>query len=202
MKYTGSALVALVVVAATVGDGVDRTGRNPDVVPRSFRTGARIPEPPSAPVRVGDPAPDFAWVGADQSSRRLRDILEQAHVLLVFAPDDAALRDLERERETLALMGVVPVAVVEARPRSAVARAQRTGAHFLVIPDPVRVVGGQFDQVDPEANRIVPGWFAVDRRGTVRGAGGSLRPAQGWARIAASALAIPAPDVPVPARTR
>jgi hypothetical protein len=99
-------------------------------------------------------------------------------------------------------MGVVPVAIVEARPRSAVVRAKRAGVHFLVVGDPVRVIGSQFNLVSHENNRIQPGWFAIDRRATVRGMGTSLKPAAGWSRIAASALAIPAPDVPIPARTK
>ncbi|MEO5617059.1 MAG: redoxin domain-containing protein [Candidatus Eisenbacteria bacterium] len=202
MKFTGSALAALIVVATTVGDGADRTGRSLENPPPRSRLGTRLPDPPNAPVHVGDRAPDFNWVGVDNRTRRLRDILDQAHALIVFAPSDEELRDLEDERETLALMGVVPVAVVEARPRSAVVRAKRAGVHFLVVGDPVRVIGSQFNLVDPETNRIQSAWFAVDRRATVRGTGASLKPAQGWARIAASALAIPAPDVPIPVRSR
>ena len=153
-------------------------------------------------MRVGDPAPDFNWVGADGQTRRLRDLLDHAHSLVVFAPSDEVLRDLERERETLGLMGVVPLAVIEARPRSAAVRARRTDSHFLLVPDPVRVVGAQFDMIDSNTNRLVPGWFAIDRRGNVRGMGMALEPPQGWARIAASALAIPSPDATVPVKTR
>lgn len=202
MKYTGSVLAALIVVTTTVGDNGDRAGRSIDNTSLRSRIGAKLPEPPNAPVHVGDRAPDFNWVGVDNRTRSLRDILVQAHALVVFAPSDEELRDLERERETLALMGVVPVAIVEARPRSAVVRAKRAGVHFLVVGDPVRVIGSQFNLVDSGTNRIQPAWFAIDRRATVRGTGTSLKPAPGWSRIAASALAIPAPDVPIPARTR
>jgi len=202
MKVSGSVLAALIVVTTTVGDGADRTSRFPDVPSRPSRLGARLPDPPNAPVNVGDRAPDFSWVGVDNRTLRLRDILEQANVLLVFAPGDDALRRLEEERETLGLMGVVPVAVLEARARGAVNRAKRTGVHFLVVPDPVRVIGTQFNMLETETNRTVPGWYAIDRRGTVRGAGTTMDPPQGWARIAASALAIPSPDVPLPARSR
>lgn len=202
MKYTGSVLAALIVVATTVGDDGDRTGRSLESTSPRTRLGTRLPDPPNSPVQVGDRAPNFSWVGVDNRPRRLRDILDQAHALVVFAPSDEELRDLEHERETLALMGVVAVAVVEARPRSAVVRARRAGVHFLVIGDPVRVIGAQFNLVDHGTNRIQSAWFAIDRRATVRGSGTSLKPAPGWARIAASALAIPAPDVPIPARTK
>ena len=97
MKYTGSALLALVVIATTVADGVDRAGRPIDSPAPASRLGARPPEPPLAPMRVGDAAPDFNWVGADGQARRLRDVLEHAHALVVFAPSDEVLRDLERE---------------------------------------------------------------------------------------------------------
>lgn len=202
MKYTGSVLAALIVVATTVGDGGDRAGRSLDPSSSQARLGSRLPDPPNTPVHVGDRAPDFSWVGVDNRTRRLRDILEQANALVVFAPSDDDLRMLELERETLGLMGVVPVAVVEARSRSAAVRARRAGVHFIVVGDPVRIIGSQFNLVNPSTNRNQPAWFAIDRKATVRGIGTSLRPAQGWARIAASALAIPAPDVPLPARTR
>lgn len=202
MKYTGSVLAALIVVTTTVGDGGERTGRSLDIQSPRSRIGARLPDPPNSPVQVGDRAPDFSWVGVDNRTRRLRDILDQAHALVVFAPSDEELRALENERETLSLMGVVPVAIIEARSRSAVVRAKRAGVHFLVVGDPVRVIGSQFNLVSHENNRIQPGWFAIDRRATVRGTGTSLKPASGWSRIAASALAIPAPDVSIPARTK
>jgi len=202
MKFSGSVLAALIVVTTTVGDGGDRASRSLDAPSRPSRIGSRLPDPPNAPVNVGDRAPDFSWVGVDNRTLRLRDVLEQANALLVFAPTDDVLRQLESERETLALMGVVPVAVIEARARSAVTRARRAGVHFLMVPDPVRVIGTQFNMLETETNRLASGWYAVDRRGTVRGAGTSMEPPQGWARIAASALAIPAPDVPIPARTR
>ena len=202
MKSTGSVLAVLIVVAATVGDGVERVSRPVEVLTRPGRLAATVAEPPNAPVMVGDRAPNFSWIGVDDRPRRLRDILDQANALVVFSPSDAELSQLESEREDLALMGVVPVAVVEARPRSAVIRAKRAGVHFLVVPDPVRVIGSQFNLLDAETNRTQPGWFALDRRGVVRGSGSSLSHRQGWTRIAASALAIPTPDVPLPVRTR
>ena len=99
MKYTGSVLAALIVVATTVGDGGDRAGRSLDPSSSQARLGSRLPDPPNTPVHVGDRAPDFSWVGVDNRTRRLRDILEQANALVVFAPSDDDLRMLELERE-------------------------------------------------------------------------------------------------------
>lgn len=202
MKYSSSALVALLIVSGTAGDGIDRTGPSLDNGSRSAMQGARIPEPPNAPVQPGDRAPNFSWVGVDNQWHRLREVLDQAHVLLVFAPDDQALRQLESEREDLATMGVVTVAVLEDRGRTAAARVRRLGIHCLVVPDPVRVVGQQFNRVIGVTSRIQPAWFAIDRRGLVRGTGEGPLPPEGWARIAASSLAIPLPDAPLPARSR
>jgi peroxiredoxin len=151
---------------------------------------------------VGDPAPDFSWTVADNQSRHLRDVLEQASALIVFAPDDQVLQSLEREREALADLGVVPMAVIEGRSGAINARARRLGLHFLMIPDGRHVIGAQFDVVDPQLERSQPAWFVVDRHGLVRGQWHEGLPHQGWARIAASALALPVGDVSLPARNR
>jgi peroxiredoxin len=202
MKYTGLTLAAILVLA-TSGDGTDRAGRPPlsSSAPQ-VSLGANLPEPPNAPVRVGDRAPDFSWSGSDGRPHRLREALDQAHVLLVFAADDEVLRSLENERASLAELGVVPMAVLEGRAGSLSARARRLGVHCIVVPDLRHVIGSQFDVIDPTTDRSRPAWFAVDRRGVVRGEWHEGLPTQGWTRIAASALAIPLRDSSLPAQSR
>ncbi len=199
MKYTGLALAACLVLA-TNGDGTDRAAPPPLDRTPAPSLGAGIPEPPNAPVQVGDQAPDFSWTGSDNQSHRLKDVFEQANVLMVFAPDDEVLLSLERERESLAELGVVPMALIEGRSGAIKARARRLGLHFLMIPDGRHVIASLFDVVDPQLERTQPAWFVVDRRGVVRGQWHEGLPHQGWSRIAASALALPVGDVSLPVR--
>ena len=199
MKFPGTAIAALLVFATTVGDGNDRTpSSNPDFVTRVSHPPASVTEISYPPVQVGDPAPDFTWVGPDNQSHALHEALLQANVLLVFAPDDAALQKLESERDDLAQIAVVPIAVLDARGKTAANRARRLGVHFLVVPDATHLIGSQFSQLEASSGRLLPGWYAVDRKRVVRGAGSEVA-GPSWTRIAASALAIPAPDVPLPA---
>ena len=203
MKFPGTAIAALLVFATTVGDGNDRTPPgSPDLVTRVSHPPASVTEISFPPVQVGDPAPDFTWVGPDNRTHALHDALLQANVLLVFAPDDAALQKLESERDDLAQIAVVPIAVLDARGKAAANRARRLGVHFLVVPDASRLIGSQFTQRESSSGQLLPGWYAIDRKRVVRGTGDELATATAWTRIAASALAIPSPDVPLPAKTR
>ena len=199
MKFPGTAIAALLVFATTVGDGNDRTPSNPDLVSRVSHPPASVTEISYSPVQVGDPAPDFTWVGPDNLTHALHEALAQANVLLVLAPDDAVLQKLESEREDLAQIAVVPIAVLDARSKAAAARARRLGVHFLVVPDATHLIGSQFSQLEPSSGRLLPAWYAVDRKRVVRGAGAEIAGTASWTRIAASALAIPSPDVPLPA---
>jgi peroxiredoxin len=197
MKPAGFVLVAML-AAFNGGDGLDRSSTSPLDPNSGTSLGALAPEPPNTPVQVGDTAPNFAWNSTDNRVRRFRDVLQHAHALIVFAPTDDVLRSLESERESLADMGVVPVAVVEGRGGAVAARARRVGAHYLVVADPRHVIGSQFDVVDGVTDRTIPCWFVVQRSGTVRGRWHEGDPTQGWTRIAASALAIPLGDATVP----
>ena len=198
MKFAGSVLAALITVTTTVGDGAARTSRPIESSFRTSRIGSTLSDPPYAPVQIGDRAPDFTWVGVDNRSHRLREVLDQASALLIFAPTDEVLSGLESERDALAQIAVVPVVVMDGRAKSAFNRVKRAGAHLLVAPDPQRVIGAQFSLLDAGTTRLLPGWYAIDRKGIVRGFGGEMNSPE-WTRLAASALAIPAPDVPLPA---
>ena len=201
MKFTGLTLAVMLAMIAG-GDGYDRFQRPQAEPTPSTSLGVSVPEPPNAPVRVGDNAPQFSWVGPDGSTVRLRDVLRQANALVVFAPSDEVLQSLEMEREPLADLGVVPVAILEGRSGGVKARARRLGVHYLIVPDPHRIIGSQFDVVDSRTDRSQPAWFAVDRKGIVRSEWHESLPTQGWLKIAASALALPLPDATIPARTR
>jgi len=201
MKLPGTA-IALLVFATTVGDGIDRTPSNPDLVSRVGHPPTSVTEISYSPVQVGDPAPDFSWVGPDNLAHHLHDAVQQANVLLVFAPSDDVLAKLETERDDLAQIAVVPIAVLDLRGKATASRARRLGLHYLVVPDPSHVIGAPFSVLDPSSGRLQPAWYAVDRKGIVRGTGTTFDANTDWTRIAASALAIPSPDVPLPAKTR
>lgn len=198
MKPAGFVLVALL-GAFNGGDGIERAGALPFDANSAAPISAIAPEPPNAPVQVGDRAPDFAWTSTDNHSRRLSDVLQHAHALLVFAPTDEVMRSLESERESLADMGVVPVAILEGRGGAVASHARRVGAHYLVIADARHVIGSEFDVVDAVTDQTEPCWFVVSRSGTVRGRWHEGDPTQGWTRIAASALALPLGDATQPA---
>lgn len=202
MKFPGTAFAALIVLSTTVGDGPDRPGVPIGDPASRAPLGATVADPPFAPVQVGDRAPDFTWVGVDNQPHHLREVLDQAHALVVFAPSDDDLQKLESERNDLALMGVVPIAILDARGRTIAQRVKRTGVHFIVVPDPTRAIGAQFHVIDPHTAHLAPAWFAIDRRGLVRGFDDDLGADLSWTRLAASALAIPARDTPLPAKTR
>jgi peroxiredoxin len=203
MKFPGTALVAAFVVATTVGDGADRTSAPPDFSTRLHQQpSSGITDLSYAPVQVGDPSPNFNWVGVDNQTYELRAVLQQANVLLIFAPSDEVLQAIETERDDLAQIAVVPIAVLDSRGRATANRARKLGVHYLVVPDASHLIGSQFSLLDPTSSRLQQSWYAVDRRGVVRGAGVELTTEPRWTRIAASALAIPSPDVPLPAKTR
>jgi len=116
-------------------------------------------------VRVGDPAPNFAFEGFGGRSMRLHHLLDQGPVLLVFGAREADLRRLQAQRNALLDLGVVPVAVVNAGPRTTRALVQRLGLQFTVLADSRGVIADQFNIVEGE--RTVPGWFVLDARGRV-----------------------------------
>jgi hypothetical protein len=70
---------------------------------------------PATEVCLGDIAPDFSYQGADARWRRLRDLVADHPVLLVFGANEATLRILESERQALMDAGVLPVAVAGSR---------------------------------------------------------------------------------------
>lgn len=200
-----AALLGAITLLATVpfqaGDEVHRN-RPRDQDLQRLRTGAMSPEPGPTPVNPGDPAPDFSYIDVEGRWARFRAVRGQGAVLLVFSPDEAALRRLEAEREALLSAGVIPVAVVEAPGRAVRGLVERLGVRFPVVPDARAIVAAQFNCIDPVTARALPAWFVIDRAGQVRALHRGGWPAHRWSRVAADALGIPATDAPRPARTR
>jgi peroxiredoxin len=178
-----TALAASAPVSPVTGRGVyDAVGTNADY----------------AIVDVGTQAPDFSF-DAPGRSMRLRDLRAQGHVLVVFQPDDAHLVALERERARLLSIGVVPVAVLDQRSGGCEAVAHRLGLGFSVIPDPRRLIGAQFNALDPSSRADAPAWFVIDQRGRVRELAHLQWPKSEWTEVTARALGLPGPDAAAPA---
>lgn len=202
MKLSSSVLALVLAASVPLQSGEPAVSSTTPADPGVPALSHRAAEPPSAPLMVGDVAPDFTWQADSRRHVSMRQVLEHGAVLLVFAPDDAHLASLQRERDGLLDLGVVPVAVVPHRSGTAESRARKLGLAYTVVPDNRRIVAGQYGAVDEMRQSMVPSWFVVDRRGQVRALGRGGIPEQNLARLAATVLAIPSGEVPVPARTR
>jgi peroxiredoxin len=159
-------------------------------------------EPPVTVVAPGDPAPDVSWDGAGARPQRLRDLRVQGHVLLVFSPTETQLRALERERDGLLDVRVLPVAVLDRSAASTARLARRLGLNYIVVPDPRNVVAAQFNVLDPATRHASPAWFVVDRSGHVRALDRRGVPDGGYMQLATRALALASPDAILPGSTR
>jgi len=193
------AAACFVLVAATPAVRVSGPAAPPRVPPTLTPA---APEPPATTVVAGDPAPDVAWEGPESRRLHLRDLRAQGSVLLVFEPGEAQLQALERDRERLLDLGVVPAAVLDRSPSSLRALARRLALHFTLIPDRQRVIASQFNVLDPATLRAVPAWFVVDRSGKVRALDRGKVPEGGYTRLVSAALVLPARDATLPGSTR
>lgn len=203
MKFSSILLTALLAAILALGPG----GISDQTTPLSGHEAGRAlrpipPEPPASEVETGDPAPDFAYQAEDNRWRRLRDLLAQGPVLLVFGADPTVLTAIERERDAMLRLGVVPVALLDVRSGRAWATARQLGLRYPVVPDSRRVIAGQFRTVDPVGQRTVPSWFVVDRGGRVRGLKRGALPKQGYASRVAAVLGLPDPGADVPAEKK
>jgi peroxiredoxin len=199
-------LVAALLVAtssACLSDPVSRANRT--ALDDTRQTGQNWPnaaEPAPVIVEPGDTAPDFSYQAESGEWLRLHRLLEHGSVVLVFAPAESVLRELEGERDSLYKVGVIPVAVIDRRPGQAAALARHLNLGYPVLADPRSVIASQFNLLGPPTVRPRPAWFVVDRAGRVRALRRGVLPAGGYLRLACNALAIPSPGVPVPSSVR
>lgn len=152
-----------------------------------------------ATVEAGTNAPDFSYQSLAGESAKLRDLLAQGHVLLVFGATDSDLRHLQAEADRLTQVGVVPVAVLDRGASSCRRTVKKLSLTFPVVPDPQRTIGAQYNSLNPRTRQNAPAWFVVDRRGRVRGLDRFKLPGEMWENVAATALGLPSSDWPMPA---
>lgn len=197
--------ITLIMLAAAVfGAALDVGGHRPlsSEPPPAARPGeslqARALEVPATEVRLGDVAPEFSYQGGDARWRRLRDLVKDSPVLLVFGADEPALRGLDRERDALTSLGVVPVAVVGSRLGATRAIIRRNGLRIHVLADPQGAIAAQYNTSDPATGRHRPAWFVLDARRRVRALGRHGLPPDGYAALAAEALGRPSRAASVP----
>ena len=159
-------------------------------------------EPPVTIVMTGDPAPDVTWEGPASHPQRLRDLRAQGHVLLVISPTEAQLKALERERDHLLDLRVVPAAVLDRNASGVAGLARRLGLHFTLIPDPRSIIAAQFNALDPATHHAAPAWFVMDRSGRVRALDRTGVPESGYLQLVSTALVLAAPGATLPTSTR
>lgn len=201
MRLSPTLLAASCLVLATSAPQV-RVPLTPDPPRVPVTLAPAGAEPPVTVVMTGDPAPDVSWDGPGSRPQRLRDLRAQGHVLLVFAPSDAQLQALERDRDRLLDLRVLPVAVLDRGARATESLARRLGLHFTLVPDPRDVVASQFNTLDPLTHRSTPAWFVVDRWGRVRGLDRTGVPDGGYPRLVSTALVLAAPGATLPSSAR
>ena len=200
MKFT-----LLFAVAVLIGAANDMTDRNvtssslTTAMPPASPLQGRPLETPATEVCLGDMAPNFSYQAVDARWRRLKDIVAEGPVLLVFGADELTLRVIEHERESLLDIGVIPVAVVGSRIGASRATVNRLNLRFTVLADPQGTIATQFNAVDPANGRHLPAWFVLDSKRRVRGLAHKPLPLRGYPALAANALGLAAKGTTVPA---
>jgi len=182
------------IVALLAGGGVDRVPGGSALRPSAPQHTSRFAfrsEPPISEVRVGDPAPNFAYQGFDGRWARLHHLVDQGPVLLLLGLSEPQMATLERERDGLLGLGVIPVAIVDRTPGQARSLVRRLGLRFTVLADSRLVIASQFNATD--LGRVTPSWFVVDARLRVRALSRGRVPSEDYVRLCARALALPMP---------
>ncbi len=191
------ALLAALTMMATIpnlsSDDLQKTRPATEPTTNVPVMGSNTPEPEATLVSVGDPAPDISYLDLDGHWGRLHDLLGHGAVMLVFGADEPELTALQREREVLVGLGVIPVAIADMRAGAVRSLAQRLKLSYPVYPDPRGIAASQFNSLDANSLHPVPAWFVVDHTGRVRQLGRGSLPSH-WAATAATALGLPAPD--------
>jgi peroxiredoxin len=158
-------------------------------LPVSSTNAAISPLSPVAPA-VGERAPDFDYQSYDYRWVRFHHMLQSDAVVLVFAPDEATLSGLEKEREPLAERGVAPVAILGARDGEVWRVATRLGLGFSLLSDPNGVIARSFGAWDTPSGRPLPSWCVVGVDGRIRASGKGSPRAQELAATALQALGL------------
>jgi len=184
-------LVLALATAAMAGSSPSRAASEPPP-PVTHGGAAIVPLGLGADYAIVDEgvqAPDFTFESST-GWLRLHDLRASGHVLLVFAPSDDRLAQLESEREALRALGVLPVAVLDRKLGACRRLSERLHLGFPVVPDPRRVIGAQYNALDPDSRADSPAWFVMSRDGRVRRLAHGSWPDRPWTEVATSALGL------------
>jgi peroxiredoxin len=198
LKLTSAVALLILFFAGTDPSGSTGPPANRPLSEPSVTLPLRPSEPPQAQITIGEPAPDFSYQTTDGSWRNLHDLIAQGPVLLVFGAKDTELKALEGERNALLDLGVVPVAVLDVKPRSASSLARKLALRYTVLGDSRHLIGLQFNTLDTSQNTVAA-WFVVDRDRTVRGLWRGSLPDDGYRVAVARSLGLALPDAERPA---
>ncbi len=192
MRLRPLPVLLLLSLAALPAAGADRrspaaSGPSTTVVPASVPASGPNRDSGSAPGLTGT-APDFQYLAHDGRWKRLHELLRRGSVLLVFEPGDVQLLELQREADSLASLGVIPVAVrncSEAKNWATIGRLKLT---MSLLSDPRGELAAEFHV--PPARGAEPGtsWFLVDPKGRVRALDRGRLPEAGFSGVVSGAM--------------
>ena len=165
-RFIVAVLPVLFATAALAADPSPMNSSPPVDTPRTLRP--ILSETPSAWLDVGDRAPMFSYLAADNRWHRSEDLLADGPILLIFGADDSALTGLEHMKAMFEELGVRPVVVMNAATRTTQALAQRLGVTVAILSDPMCAIAGLYNSLDARSGRHAASYFVVDEKRTVR----------------------------------
>jgi peroxiredoxin len=145
-------------------------------------------------VEIGDLAPEFSYLGTDGDWHKLREILSDGDILLIFGATESVLKDLTAAKSVFEELGVQPVVVLDMSSGSAARYVRRLDLDLEVVSDARCAIGDLYGSLDRSTGRHAPGYFLLDPKRTVRAMHrGVIPPARQLVAAAARGLARPMP---------
>ncbi len=153
------------------------------------------PEPRTADLGVGQPAPMFSYLSTDGRWHKFSDLLDERPVLLVFGARSTELAALENARTVFDDMGVDVAVALDMRAGSAATLAKELELQGPIISDPKRAIASLYHSLMERSLRHAPSYFVVDTKRTIRALGyGSVPSPPQLIVISARGLGKPLPE--------
>jgi len=153
------------------------------------------PEPRTADLSVGEPAPMFSYLSTDGHWHKFSALLDTAPVLLIFGADTSQLSELENARPVFDDMGVELAIALDMRAGSAATLAKELQLQGPIISDPKRAIASLYHALMERSLRHAPSYFVIDSKRTIRALGyGSVPSPPQLIVISARGLGRPLPE--------